>query len=78
LSDATILPFTGETTRPISAEEQLQKAAQWGLQNVIVIGEDAHGALVWGASFSETEKLNFMLDRAKAALMGVSIYWNMR
>lgn len=64
-----ILKFTGVTCVEEPPEQVLEKAKEWGLKYVIVIGAKEDGCLTWGMSFSDVQMMNLMLDATKHELL---------
>jgi hypothetical protein len=67
-----VVKFTGITTVPEPPEITLEKAKSWGLERVVIIGADANGDLLFGASFSEVESINFLIDKAKQKVLAIT------
>lgn len=66
MPDGNVIPMRGLiTTVDEPPEQMLEKAKAWGMKRCVVLGEDADGKLVWGASFSDAETINWLLDLAK-------------
>lgn len=65
-----VIPMRGlVTTVEEPPETHLEKAKAWKMTRCVVIGEDENGDFVWGASFSETPIINWLLDLAKYELI---------
>lgn len=60
-----ILTFNGETILPEPVDTALDKAKEWNLSEVLVIGNDKDGDFMFGSNFSDTAEINLLLDKAK-------------
>ena len=63
-----MIKFTGITVAPQEPEAILEIAKSWDMKRCIIVGEDSNGDLVFGGSFSESDKMNWLLDAAKRQL----------
>lgn len=48
-----VVPFTGITCVEEPPEQVLEKAKEWGLEKVVIVGLTADNELIVGGSFSE-------------------------
>ena len=64
-----IVQFTGNTILPDTPENALEKAKQWGLSKVIIIGLSEDSDLLFGGSFSEAGDMILVLEWAKKAIL---------
>ena len=64
-----IVNFPGITKAPEPPNQILEKAKDWDLARVLVVGANEAGDLVWGGSFSEAEDILWLLEMAKTELM---------
>lgn len=64
-----ITQFPGITTAPEPAESALEKAKDWRLENVLIVGCNEDGELIWGGNFSDVERMSWLLECAKIELM---------
>jgi hypothetical protein len=53
----------------VPVDIMLEKAKEWGLKSVVIVGEDKTGALCYGMSMSYAPEAVFLLESAKAAVM---------
>lgn len=67
MGDVTRLPTI--TTVPEPPDQMLEKAKEWGLERVIIIGANENGELIWGGSFSEVDGILLLLEMAKRELL---------
>lgn len=66
MADDNVVPMRGLITTVDEPPAQvLEKAKDWGMKRCVVLGEGQDGRLVWGASFSDAETINWLLDLAK-------------
>lgn len=47
----------------------LEKAKEWGLKSVVIVGEDTSGGLVYGMSIPGMPEIVFLLESAKRAIL---------
>lgn len=64
-----IVPFTGITQADEPPEQVLEKAKSWGLSEVVIVGCNGEGDLVWGGSLPDMEMINWLLEAAKFELL---------
>ena len=64
-----IVQFTGTTILPDTSESVLEKAKQWGLSKVMVVGLSEDNDLLFGGSFSEAGDMLLVLEWAKKAIL---------
>ena len=67
MGDVTILPTI--TTAPEPPNQVLEKAKEWGLERVVIVGADENGNLKWGGSFSEVEGILLLLEVVKFEIL---------
>ena len=66
-----IIPFTGETTVDEDPTVVLEKAKSWGMTGVVILGYSDEETFISGGSISDVERINYLLDIAKASNMKI-------
>lgn len=66
---AEVLRFTGTTILPEPASGVLEKAKDWNLSRVVILGFTENGAFVFGGSHSEIAETVLLLEIAKKRLI---------
>ena len=71
MSDDIVIPFTGKTRVPITAEQILSKAPDWLDLNedLIILGVDKDGDLAIASTTADSPKVLYALEQAKFWLM---------
>ncbi len=66
---ADIIPFDGYTTVPMSPEDILEKAKDWNLAEVLILGWSEAGGFVFGGSHCEIAGHIHLCEKAKFELL---------
>lgn len=70
---AEVVSFPGDTVADWPVDVALEKAKNWGMERCVIVGTDPDGNLRFGGSTSDIAYMNFVLDMAKADLIGAQL-----
>lgn len=56
------------TSLPISPDRVIERSAEWGLKEVVMIGFDAEGEMFFASSMAEAGDILYWLEKAKFKL----------
>lgn len=57
------------TTHKLSPDRMMERAAEYGLEDVVIIGQKPDGEMFFAASYSDSRDIIYWLEKAKYELL---------